>query len=197
MPLSNCVRFSYTLISGVFFMMSASKSRRSNSVALHSLQSLISTLIVLADFSAGGFDTAKVSSVNIRVIGIHTRINAQWDIAGTPCYRVTAYNPPASSTMVSSERVTAKLLLTKRTLGHAGVILPGDNCLLDSLPLIALPGHRPPFVCIGLDLFQRQGSQQLGESGQPFFQSRDFQSGLIDSLFPHVLEGVGPIPHQT
>lgn len=155
MPRSNCVRFSYTLRSGVFLVASASKSRRSNSVALHSEQSRTSTLIILAiDFSAGGFDTATVSNVH-SAAGLHTRSNAQGNIAGTPCHRVTTYNPPASSAMVPPERVTAKLLLAKWALQNAGVILPADNSLLESFPLIALP-HRPPLACTGLDLFYRQ-----------------------------------------
>lgn len=63
MPLSNCVRFSYALKSGGFRIKSASKSRRSNKIALHSLQSLISTFIkpVVPDFSAVVFDTTTIS----------------------------------------------------------------------------------------------------------------------------------------
>lgn len=43
-PRSNWIRLSYDLTSGGLLVISASKSRRSNSVALHSLQSRTSTL---------------------------------------------------------------------------------------------------------------------------------------------------------
>jgi len=153
MPLSNCVKFSYALRSGGFRSISASKSRRLNKVALHSLQSLISTSIKpVVPFSAGTLDTTRVSTNTTIRPKILTRCNAQRYFRRTSRHRITTNNSPASPAVVSPKSISGKVLLTKRTPGNARIVLPADDRLLKGLALIVLPRNRPELVPSRLDL---------------------------------------------
>jgi len=135
--------------------MSAWKSRRSNNVALHSLQSLISTLIKFAvvDFSEA-FETLGISSYDVGFKKL-TRRDAQSHIAGTASVRITTDNPPASPAVMSPKGVAREVLLTEGTSKNARIVLPTDNCLFQSLSLIILPCHREQLGCTGMYLIGR------------------------------------------
>lgn len=169
MPLSNCVKFSYALRSGGFRSISASKSRRLNKVALHSLQSLISTSIKpVVPFSAGTLDTTRVSTNTTIRPKILTRCNAQRYFRRTSRHRITTNNSPASPAVVSPKRVAGKVLLAKGTPENARIILPADDCLLNSFTLIVLPRNRPKLAGTRLNLFQRKTGQHLSKPCQAF-----------------------------
>jgi len=99
--------------------------------------------------------------------------------------------------VVPPKGIGREFLLAKGTPGHAGVVLPAHDRLLQPLPLIALPRDGPPPVRAGLDLVRRQIRQELGEPRQALLQARDLQERPIDRLLPHGLEGVGVIAYQT
>lgn len=122
-------------------MTSASKSRRSNRVALQSLQSRTSISIepVSGAFSAGVCETADGKSRREqRRMEQHTRCDTQRHCIRAPSLWVAANNSPASSAMMPSKRIAGKLLLAEWTPRHAGIILPADDTLFQSLPLISL-----------------------------------------------------------
>lgn len=117
-----------------------------------------------------------------------TRCNIQPYLRRALGLEIAADHAPTHTTVMSPKRIGGEFLLAKWTAGHVGVVLPGDDRLLQDLALVPGSRQREP-ATRSLRLFYRwRVCHKLRELGEPLLKSADLHACSVDLAPPDPCE---------